>query len=103
MNANANANNHATSANVSAEIDYRRLRQTAIAMFIGGVFVGLVAALAAVKIWLDQQMDAQPDWVVVQLFGLAAIALLLVASAVSIWAFVSYSKKMTGEVAALQR
>ncbi|NKS02542.1 hypothetical protein GS528_16235 [Rhodococcus hoagii] len=39
-----------------------------------------------------QQPHAQGDWVVVQLFGAAALALLLVASAVSVWGVAAYGK-----------
>lgn len=74
------------------EVGYRRFRRTAIALFIAGVVAGLIAMLAAIKIWLDQQPDTQGDWVVVQLFGAAAIALLLVASAVSVWGVAAYGK-----------
>ncbi|NKT16279.1 hypothetical protein GS688_00895 [Rhodococcus hoagii] len=37
------------------EVGYRRFRRTAIALFIAGVVAGLIAMLAAIKIWLDQQ------------------------------------------------
>ncbi|NKR30139.1 hypothetical protein GS504_02390 [Rhodococcus hoagii] len=74
------------------EVGYRRFRRTAIALFIAGVVAGLIAMLAAIKIWLDQQPDAQGDWVVVQLFGAAALALLLVASVVSVWGVAEYGK-----------
>lgn len=74
------------------EVGYRRFRRTAIALFIAGVGAGLIAMLAAVMIWLDQQPDAQDDWVVVQLFGAAAIALLFVGAAVSVWGVAAYGK-----------
>ncbi|MBM4600339.1 hypothetical protein GS440_19115 [Rhodococcus hoagii] len=85
------------------EIGYRRFRRIPIALFIAGVVAGLIAVLAAVKIWLDQQPDTQDNWVVVQLFGAAALVLLLVASAVSVSGAVAYGNKAAGHPSSRQR
>ncbi|NKW34475.1 hypothetical protein GS942_21325 [Rhodococcus hoagii] len=73
------------------EVGYRRFRRTAIAMFIA-VWSRTYRNARGHQEWLDQQPHAQGDWVVCKLFGAAALALLLVASAVLSWGVAAYGK-----------